>query len=453
MNNRLLIGIGAMALAGALGLAASGVAPAIATARTDPQALKHAAGFAAKANKAMGKRQWAKAIAAAEAAVRLSPDDAGYRALLGNAYLRGGRFFAAEQTYADVMTIQPDNGRMALNLALTQIATGKWETARATLDAHAAAIPAADRGLAIALAGDPQTAIDILTVATRSPDADAKTRQNLALAFALAGRWPEARSLVSLDLTPADADRRLAEWASFARPVSASDQVAALLGITPVADPGLPTALALNAAPAATAVAQADPVDRFMPGQSPAAAVAEVPPAPVETAATQPAPAVSVPVPAAARAFVAARPVATPVRTARARPAPPARIRLIAAPGGGYKTPLSVAAAGKAPVVAARRGNWYVQLGAYGNAAMAHAGWSHMVRRYPAFADHTPAGMSARVRGASFYRLSVGGFARGDADSLCRGYRAKGGACFVRAAAGDQVASWYRGGAIQVAAR
>ena len=41
---------------------------------------------------------------------------------------------------------------------------------------------------------------------------------------------------------------------------------------------------------------------------------------------------------------------------------------------------------------------------------------------------------------------------RSQADALCQHYRAAGGACFVRAGAGDQVASWSRKG-VQVAAR
>ncbi|MFX6040683.1 hypothetical protein ABTE96_22175, partial [Acinetobacter baumannii] len=81
----------------------------------------------------------------------------------------------------------PDDGRAALSLALAQIATGNWEGARATITAHANHIAPADRGLAIALAGDPAGAVDILTAAARAPEADAKTRQNLALALALAG--------------------------------------------------------------------------------------------------------------------------------------------------------------------------------------------------------------------------------------------------------------------------
>ena len=68
-----------------------------------------------------------------------------------------------------------------------------------------------------------------------------------------------------------------------------------------------------------------------------------------------------------------------------------------------------------------------------------------MTRRYAGFASHTPQGMTVSRGGKQFYRLSVGGFARADAVSMCQQYRSRGGACFVRAGAGDQVAMWAKG--------
>ena len=212
----------------------------------------------------------------AEAAVGLRPQVASYRMLLGQSYLKAGRFGSAREAFADAMTLEPGNGKAALNLALAEIATGDWAGARKTLDAHTDIIAVSDRGLAMALAGDPAGAVDVLIAATRSPEADAKTRQNLALSLALAGRWRDARSVVAVDVAPGEVDKRILQWAAFARPTSASDQVAALLGVTPVQDPGQPVALALNA-PVAPAVAVAKAIDAFMPK------------APVETEAAVPA--------------------------------------------------------------------------------------------------------------------------------------------------------------------
>ena len=145
-------GVSALLIAGAA-VALHGVNPAIATSRIDARAQKEASRHAAKARKALDRHQWDKAVREAEAAVTLDTSDSGYRAILGNAYLRSGRFSSAEQAFSDVTTLRPNDGTVALNLALAQIAGGKWDAARSTLDAHAGQINAADRGLAIALAG------------------------------------------------------------------------------------------------------------------------------------------------------------------------------------------------------------------------------------------------------------------------------------------------------------
>ena len=60
--------------------------------------------------------------------------------------------------------------------------------------------------------------------------------------------------------------------------------------------------------------------------------------------------------------------------------------------------------------------------------------------------------MSLNQNGATFYRLSVGGFAKADARRLCNQYHARGGACFIRTGGGDQVAQWL-GKGTQLASR
>lgn len=423
---------------------------AIADARHDARQEKKAAGAAVKASKAIAKKQWDKAIASAEAAVALAPDDAGYRTILGSAYLKAGRFASAEAAYKDVLTLQPENARVALNLALAQIATGRWAEARTTLDRHAGSIPAADRGLALALAGDPAGAVTLLTAATRSANADAKTRQNLALAMALSGEWQQARTLIGLDLSPVEADKRIVEWAAFARPAAASDQVAALLGVRPAADPGLPVALAL-AAPVPVEAAKAVPVEAFMPGPpAPEAVAAVVPPAPRGPVEVAVAPA-AMPVPFVAVAppqLVAARTAAVPALRPATLLTAPIPYKIAAAPVRKAAAK-PVLAAAKAPA----KGDWVVQLGAFENAAVARDGWKRATRRFAALQGHQPGGMNASVKGASFYRLSVGGFARGDAMALCRSYRARGGTCFVRQQAGDQLAAWVKPKGVQLAMR
>lgn len=426
-------GVSALLVASVVTLSLShGAAPAVATARVDPKDAKAAADCAADAQRMLAKKQWDKAVKLAEEAVGLNGQDAGYRALLGAAYLRAGRFASAEQAYRDVMTLQPDNGRAALNLALAQIGTGKWDEARVTLDSHAATIAPADRGLAIALAGDPAGAVEVLTVAARSAEADAKTRQNLALAYAMAGRWAEARALVSVDLDAGAVDARLGEWASFVRPRSASDQVASLLGVTPVVDPGQPVALALAGT---VPVTTAEKVDAFMPGRADPAVEAAV----VADAAQLEEPAVAM----------------VPAVPAAPAPALPAPARVIAAQPAGYKIASAPAPRrAAAPAAAVRmpaKGDWFVQIGAYQNAAVARDGWGRAARRLPVLARLNPNGATATVKGSSVYRLSVGGFARTDAVTLCRGLRARGAPCFVRGGVGEQIAAWHKGAATRTA--
>ena len=61
---------------------------------TETQAAKTAASYATKARQALAKRD-ARAVEFAEQAVKAAPQDAGYRALLGQSYLMAGRFASA----------------------------------------------------------------------------------------------------------------------------------------------------------------------------------------------------------------------------------------------------------------------------------------------------------------------------------------------------------------------
>src|SRR3546814_7694581 len=92
-----------------------------------------------------------------------------------------------------------------------------------------------------------------------------RTRQNLALAYALDGQWAKARTVAAQDVSPADLDRRMENWARLASPEARDMQVASLLGTTPVAgDPGQPQMLALskpaNATEAPVEMASAEPM-------------------------------------------------------------------------------------------------------------------------------------------------------------------------------------------------
>lgn len=457
MKTRMVLSLGASALLlGGTMVGCTGTDGGIASAsdRNAAAAGRTAARDAARAGNALRKHDAAGAVVDAEAAVALQPRNGDYRVLLGQVYLQNGRFVSARDAFRDALALAPANGKAALNLTLAQIATGDWSGARATLGDHPSTITPADRGLAMALAGDPAGAVAVLTEAARSGNSNATIRQNLALSYALAGQWQAARVVAAADMSPADVDARMEHWAAFAHPASASDQVASLLGVQPVEDAGQPVALALNAAvPAGAAVAAAaPPVDtaELSPDAAAPQAVAlhKAEPDGGRVLAEQ-----EVPKAAAASTSAPAQ-VAAPAAPA----ARPSRVATIAAPVG----PVKVAAAshpmrdlrpGSTAGLTAAKGNWFVQLGAYHSAGVAKDAWSRATRRMPSLANRGPSGASITTKAGRFYRLSVGGFARADAVQLCQRVRIAGGECFVRAVAGDQVAQWVRQPGVQLASR
>lgn len=426
-------GLSALLLGGTMVGCTHGQELASASSRDAGKINAQASDLASKAGKELARKNGDKAVEFAEAAVALQPRDASYRALLGQSYLEAGRFASAHQAFADTLTLDPDNARAALNLALAEIAEGDWATARKTLNDHAAVIPTSDLGLALALAGDPKDAVAVLLPAARKPGADAKTRQNLALAFALAGDWRDARVIVGMDLSPAQVDQRLGQWAQLAQPHAASDQVAALLGVKATRDPGQPIALALNAPSVPVAVADVAPTSPQVEA-APAPAVAAAAPAPA---------------PAASAVEVKPQQVAQVVfgprhEVVQELPSPPAATPSPAATQ--HTAAVTAKAAFRPEPRALTSGDYYVQLGAYENAAVAHDGWLRAARRFPAFAERTPQGMNFTQGSTTYYRLSVGGFSKTDARRLCNQYRARGGRCFIRTDAGDQVAQWVSKG-------
>ncbi|HSX54947.1 MAG TPA: tetratricopeptide repeat protein [Sphingomonas sp.] len=434
--------IGGPSLIGGLAVASDTVA----------QDVKKAAKEARAARKALKDANAQKAVTHAEAAVAFDPKNGEYRQLLGETYLFAGRFVSASQALNEALSLDPANGRTALNLALAQIAVGEWSTARQTLETHAGSIPASDRGLAIALAGDPAGAVTLLTAAARQPGADAKTRQNLALSFALAGQWQQARAVAGVDLSPDKLDARIMQWASFSRPQNAYDQVASLLGVTPVADRGQPEQLALARSMTTAVAAQqvADPVEAYMPdtGTAPVAAVVAPAATAVDTAMASVEIAPAITAPSGNQIVFAPR-----QEVVQAVPAQGAIKPAVARIDTGARKPLAIAI--KTPVAEFKpgKGGWFVQLGAYDSAGVAQDAWGRALRRTPALKGMTPSSASVTTDAGSFQRLAVGGFDRAGADTLCRKVRAGGGKCFVRTGAGDKAASWVKPARTQVASR
>ena len=399
-------------------------------------------GLATRALAALNSNNVPMAIELAERAVAKTPTDAGFRALLGNAYFAGGRFRSAEAAYRDSLQLYPSQPQIMLKLALVQIASGKNREAVAFLNGNRDILDASDYGLAMALAGRPNEAVAVLDTAARQQGADATVRQNLALAHALAGDWAQARIVAAQDVPANQLDDRMGQWMKLASPRTAADQVAALIGVTPAAvDAGQPVQLALNKVdtrvaeaapvlPAPAKVAKAEPAPAAQPTKAPVvAALAFKAPAPV-VAAAAPAPVKATGLAAlAATAVAEAKAVLASVMPSSPAPAAkPAKAKRAASPAVRN---------GKSPAV--------VQLGAYGSAARVLIAWNGAAKKYGALKAYAP--MSARFSSpkGTFYRLSVRGFnSVGEANSLCNSLRRSGGSCFVRNPAGDapaQVAS------------
>jgi Flp pilus assembly protein TadD len=401
-------------------------------------------GVALKAQAALEQGDTASAVRFAEQAVENSPGDAGFRSLLGNVYFAAGRFRSAEAAYGDALTLIPGQPGVPLRLALAQAALGKSDSAIATLETWQGQIDPADAGLALALAGRPGAAVELLDRAARQPGADPRVRQNLALAHALAGDWDRARSIAAQDVPADQLEARMSEWAVLARPGQPGAQVAALIGVPAAAsDQGQPERLALRSAP--------ENVRLAAQGEAPdAQAVVEgaaVAPAPVAVAAAEPAPEPVAPV--APQPIAVSEPVSVPEAVAaqmpEAAPAPVVAPDVAEMLDSIRREP--VRTSGALPLVselrrsAARRfeqSRAVVQLGAYATEEGVRMGWTVVSRRHSSLRAYVPA--SARFNGpdGTVYRLSLKGFASdSEARQLCMSIKAKGGSCFVRNAAGD----------------
>lgn len=412
-------------------------------------------GLAMRALVALNANDYATAVNLGERAVEKSPNDAGFRALLGNAYFASGRFASAEAAYRDSLSLVANQPQVVLKLALVQIAQGRNAEALALLGEARGMLEPADYGLAVALAGQPHEAANILENAARQPGADSRLRQNLALAHALSGDWDAARTVAEQDLSADLVDARIQQWMAFAKPAAASDQVAALTGVRPAAsDPGQPTRLALRGT--ATRTAQAAPVApqsqlvaAYAPPPQPFAAYVPPPVAePVFVPQFDQLAAAPTPEPAPAPVVQAPAPepqgVATSIAAAATAilQAPAALAEMVGLTKAEAKPAKVVAklkpARAAAPVRRDGKANVVVQLGAYGSRERVAHAWDVMTRRYPALRGYSPVTARFDSKSGPVYRLSIKGFdSQRDAIVRCRVLRSNGGNCFVRHVAGD----------------
>lgn len=448
--------VSALALAAALGGCAAQLSRGSAEAAKpgDPDFA-----LATRALAALESNDPQAAIGLAERAVEQSPDDAMIRALLADSYFAAGRFASAEAAYRDSLSLAPMQPKAVLKLALVKIAQGRSAEALDVLGSGRHLLEPADYGLAMALAGRPEEAVAVLETAARAPRADSRLRQNLALAYGLAGNWEAARIVAAQDLPPGQVDARVQQWMAFATPERPSDQVAALVGVTPAAaDPGQPVRLALHqdgtrvasakpapppapvafaeapqsapVAPLAFASApQSSPVEPISMADAPVAepmalAAEAAPPAPQPEAA---------PIPAESEEAFVERLVASLESPAPRSEAAPAAAAALAA----EREAAPVARRASMPRKSGRS-DFVVQLGAFSNSDRVEDAWEMFADRHSELRGYTPTSARFDSKRGTVYRLSVKGFASfGEASELCAALKREGKACFVRRTAGD----------------
>lgn len=380
--------------------------------------------YASSAQTALAKGTTTAAIDNAEKAVLADPRNAAYRVLLGNAYLKAGRFESARQAYDDSMELGEDSSRTALSLALADIALGRHAEAIDTLSSYRDSIAASDYGLALALAGQPQQGAQVLAQALRGGENTPKVRQNLALAYALAGQWREARTMAAQDVPASELGDRMEQWALMGYSERTRDRVAGLLGVPLRGDAGQPQALALANFPAteqlaAEAATRVEPAAVAAPAIAPAAAPA------LAEAAVMELPATESETPAPSLADSSSQSQQTQLALIDVPPSQP-YVRPAAAPVR------KAAVVAKAAVAPAKGGTHLVQLGSFSTPEGARRAWRHYTARNPALKGFSNVTTQVTVNGKQFWRVQAAGFAgQASASSMCGSVKARGGVCLV----------------------
>jgi Flp pilus assembly protein TadD len=430
-----------------------------ATSATESEITQMAAYASKKAKKASAKGQLDKAVSFSEKAVSLRPTDVNYRLQLAEAYLAAGRFQSAEATFNDVLDLSPGNPRVSLKLALTKIGLGKPDTARAIVEDIKSALSPADYGLAMTLIGDTETAMSVLEAEIRANGGDMRGRQNLAFAYAMAGKWPQARVLAAQDLSPDLVDSRMTEWALLSRPKASYDQVASILGVKPVYDAGQPVALAMNRravpSPVQVAAVAADPVEVEVAVAEPVTAAAPYVAPVVEQVSSRqfvyemgPRREIVQPIPASASPK--AKPIVKTQPAVRVAGKAATQAPLVKAQANPVKTALAQpkatpAAAGPAPKASksAVTGKFVIQMGAFGSQSSAKASWAKLSGKADALASKNAVTAAVSVKGKTLHRLAVSGFnTLAEAQAACEQVKAAGGQCFTRTGGADDKIRW-----------
>lgn len=395
-----------------------------------------------------------RAIAKAERNVQAEPRNAAFRAALGAAYMDSGRFASAATTFDDAMKLGDTSPRTVLSLALAQMGQGRMREAASLLNEWEDDIATADIGLALSLAGQPDRGIHLMSNAIRAGDNTPKMRQNLAYAYALAGRWREARLMAAQDVPADKLGDRIQQWAELSAPEAWHHRIATMLDVPAgVRDQGQPAMLALNNASdveqlVAEATAQVPPAPPVR-GELPALASAAATPAHGSAAAPVREQAGAELPPLRPAVQASAAPVAPPApprlrsagfEAAFAAPAPTPPVVAAAARDGGQRATgpaAKIDPVHAAPAVArttlAAPGSHRVQLGSFATEQGARRAWNIYVKQHPELAGHQMVISEAVVSGKRFWRVAAAGFGPRDSSAMCGKVKSRGHGCIAYA--------------------
>jgi hypothetical protein len=333
----------------------------------------------------------------------------------------GGNFAEAELAFAAAKAAGADAELADVGSALAKLGQGDEAGARTALLALAGQrltgqSARSNLGLGLALVGETDAAIAMLTPLADSIDATPRIRQNLAFAHAIAGNRAAAIGWARVDLDGVSAVRRVAGWDSF-RAKSAPVRLAALLGVTPMVAPPVAQPAPKVAALITSDTADAAPV---LKSPEPASAPPLVPIRIAPNAVDEP-----VAAPKVQTVSAVAAPVASPATTATSPRITPAVVE--------------GAAAAAAAAVATPNGNttrgirWVVQVAAVPAQEVATRQTKISARLGDLPAQWGGFATSPGPKGLT--RLNVGPFPReADAAGACRTVKAKKLDCFVRRA-------------------
>ena len=341
--------------------------------------------------------QYIEAETAFHQAVDADDDNADAQAGLGMALLALGQPEVADPVLDAALALSQAHPEALRGKALAADLLGRHEDAvavyRRALDGSDDVRLRNNYGLSLALHGAPDEGIAVLEAIVRDQGGGAGVRQNLALAYALAGEGAKSASLLAVDL---DAKRTAHQMAFFAT-----------LSTLP---PQTRLYALMNGGKAPERDLKVPGYERFADGQGQRLAAVAVVGAP----------------PAAPAVAVAAVPESTP--ESAPEPAP------TAAPADQADADLS-----DIPLLDVRQG-WALQLAAYRKASQLKAGWETLKSRNADVIGQLPPRRTEIDFGARqqdprgfYYRLNAGPLTdRAEADALCATLKERGAECWVR---------------------